>query len=310
MERGWYNSQSPYPSVSPTQLGVSVLAALAVHVVLWQILSARPPPQLVTNVPSYVSVKLIQEVEAERFIPSDPDAIVQPEPVIKTLPEIVQPATSVPVDIPADIIDPVPPLGVVELSPLESPNAPPALDDNGPKLIIDTSTSNGPAVDERFRLKNWNGPVHQDLQKLAATTDCFGFETHCAEQRKTLFAAYQVTEEQRAHVQRAPHTGLSSEFYGLSEREIRTKLNVPFAGENGQVIIPFLLTIDGPIWDALHGVNKSCEHKFAGIKGGRHSFKTDCGSYGRADPNAFTRFEQLRDGEIVPFQNLPDKEDE
>ena len=60
-------------------------------------------------------------------------------------------------------------------------------------------------------------------------------------------------------------TGMPSEFYGMSEREIRLKIGSHIAGENGMVLIPEILKIDGPTWDALHGVKKHCTY-IAGVK--------------------------------------------
>lgn len=71
---------------------------------------------------------------------------------------------------------------------------------------------------------------------------------------------------------------MPTEFYGMSERAIREKLNLKFAGENGIVIIPGLLALDGDIWDAMHGVNKKCEWKVSTV-GKRHGAIKDCPDY-------------------------------
>jgi len=303
MELAEYKSHAGTLSVSRVQLGLSLAAALAVHIALWQILSTASPQRVTENLPDYVTVKLIEDAPKDETIaePVKPEIVTPAEPI-----EAAEPL-ALPPELPAQNDD-------TDSDSEMEPNDEEIRRDNGPRLIIDDPKTNGPAIDERFRLKGWSGlnnaQAQKDFKALSSAVDCFGFETKCAAQRKSLFAEYQATDEQRALEQRAPHIGLPSEFYGLSEREIRKKLNVPFAGENGQVIIPFLLTINGPIWDALHGVNKSCEHKFAGVSGKGHTFVKDCGSYRRADPNAFKRFEQQRDGERVPFQNLPDKEED
>ncbi len=282
------------------RLGLSICAALIVHLAIWQVLSFQHNIDLQTDRADYITVKLINEAK-DAPNTKQPDRVIAPKPVIKPAPAPLakadkSPETNLPQMPEFDIAD-APPFAetMPELS-INTPN-------------INTPSANGLAIDERFLLKNWNGPVDEDFKALITATDCFGFDVKCAAQRKSLFASLQATDEQRALEQRAPHVGLPAEFYGLSEREIRKKLNVPFAGENGQVIIPFVLTIDGPIWDALHGVNKHCEHKFAG--NGREGPKLirDCGRYRRADPKAFERFEQQRDGEYVPYQNYLDKDD-
>ena len=69
------------------------------------------------------------------------------------------------------------------------------------------------------------------------------------------------------------------EFYGMSERQIRAKLNVPNAGENG-LYIPFTnIGLDGGLWDMLHGVNKGCDWKVAIDGDGNHGPIKDCPDY-------------------------------
>jgi hypothetical protein len=96
------------------------------------------------------------------------------------------------------------------------------------------------------------------LNVLDKSIDCFGFEVDCAAQRKEIFKEQQMSERDKVWTQKYAHTGLPAEFYGLSEGEIRRKLNIPTAGQNSFVIIPGLVAIDGPLWDTMHGVNKSC----------------------------------------------------
>jgi len=106
--------------------------------------------------------------------------------------------------------------------------------------------------------------IDEGLKALAADLRCLnGFSTDCADIRKDVFKDLQLTETEKVYTKKYAHTGLPSQFYGLSERQIREKLNLKFAGENGIVIIPGLLALDGDLWDALHGVNKKCEWKIA-----------------------------------------------
>ena len=288
-------------------LALSVCLAIIVHLAMWQVLTVQAPPAIKADLPDIVTVTLIEtkppietpvvedkgvEDQVIEVLPKpepEPEPDLTPEPELRPSPITPPPARTIP-------------------SPNITQDAPSA--PTTPKLIIDTPNTSGPVVDERFRLKGWSGPVDDKLKGLQATTDCFGFSTKCAEQRKTLYAKYQVTPEERALEQRAPHVGLPAEFYGLSEREIRKKLGVPFAGENGQVIIPFVLKIDGPLWDSLHGVKKHCKNVSAGNDARGQAYIKDCGSYRRADGNAFQRFEQIKNGETVLFQDLPDLEEE
>ncbi len=77
--------------------------------------------------------------------------------------------------------------------------------------------------------------------------------------RKEIFAEYQLTETDLIWTPLRADTGLPSQFYGLTDREIRARLNIPTAGENG-VFIPFTdIGISGPIVDKMHGVNKTCK---------------------------------------------------
>ncbi|RKQ70944.1 hypothetical protein DES40_0251 [Litorimonas taeanensis] len=81
----------------------------------------------------------------------------------------------------------------------------------------------------------------------------------CRNMRKEVFAAYRLTETEKVWTPKFAHTGLSADFYGMSEREIREKLSIPIAGENG-IYIPFTnIGMDGGLWDSLHGVNKGCQ---------------------------------------------------
>jgi len=122
--------------------------------------------------------------------------------------------------------------------------------------------------------------IDEGLKALAAELTCLnGFSTDCAEIRKDVFEDFQMTETDKVYTKKYAHTGMPVEFYGMSERQIRVKLNVPNAGENG-LYIPFTnIGIDGDIWDMLHGVNKSCTWKVAIDKAGNHGPIKDCPDY-------------------------------
>ena len=131
----------------------------------------------------------------------------------------------------------------------------------------------GPSADDRR--------VDEGLKSLAAELSCLnGFSVDCADIRKDVFEDFQMSETDKVYTKKYAHTGMPVEFYGMSERAIRAKLNVPNAGENG-LYIPFTnIGIDGGIWDAIHGVNKGCEWKIgADPKTGRQAPIKDCPGY-------------------------------
>lgn len=80
----------------------------------------------------------------------------------------------------------------------------------------------------------------------------------CQDLRKEVFAEYQLTETELVWTPNRPDTGMPAEFRGLSDNEILEKLGMNYAGGNALVILPGI-SIDGPLWDKLHGVNKTCK---------------------------------------------------
>ena len=99
--------------------------------------------------------------------------------------------------------------------------------------------------------------------------------TDCAALRKEVFAEFELTEMQKVWTAARADTGMSSEFYGLSEREIRLKIGSKIAGENGFMILPGI-GIDGQLWDMLHGVKKGCEMKRGINSEGRYDVVRVC----------------------------------
>lgn len=100
------------------------------------------------------------------------------------------------------------------------------------------------------------------LEGLGFTQDdieCLtSLEDHCQKLRKRVFAEYRLTETELVWTPNRPDTGMTSEFRGLSEQEILEKLGMNYAGGNAFMILPGI-SIDGPLWDKLHGVNKTCK---------------------------------------------------
>ena len=68
---------------------------------------------------------------------------------------------------------------------------------------------------------------------------------------------------------------MPSEFYGMSEREIRLKIGSHIAGENGFMILPGI-AIDGSLWDLMHGVKKPCQMKRGINSDGRYEVVRVC----------------------------------
>ena len=90
-------------------------------------------------------------------------------------------------------------------------------------------------------------------------------EHQCQVKRYSILGeSAKLSETDKVWTQKLAFTGLPSEFYGLSEREIYQKLNISIAGENG-LYIPFTsFGIDGQWWDSSHGVKKHCKYVAAG----------------------------------------------
>lgn len=127
------------------------------------------------------------------------------------------------------------------------------------------------------------------LGMLKADIECLqSLSSECTALRKEVFAEYQMSETDKVWSPQYAHSGLPSDFYGLSEREIRQKLGLHFAGENG-LYIPFTnIGLNGGIWDKMHGVNKGCKSKIgrtSAMEGGRQIMIKDCPSYQEGSKN-------------------------
>lgn len=154
----------------------------------------------------------------------------------------------------------------IETQPNPVRSAPPSSE---PLSILSTDDpETGEAIPDRWRLpdgariplENTQQPRNPNMEALSQALDCLGFDADCAVQRKAVFAEDQLTGTDLVWMRSYAHSGLSdSSLYGLSEAQIRERLGIPTAGENGFMILPGI-GIGGPWWDALHGVNKSCEY--------------------------------------------------
>ena len=218
------------------------------------------------------------------FIPERPLAIPEaPIPVRLVVLDVAPPAPdNAPEDIPPapPVIPAVTPEPSAEPIPTEPPperaqietlpeparSAPPPSE---PLSILSTDDPKiGEAIPDRWRLpdgariplENIQQSRNPNMEAFSKALDCLGFDADCAMQRKAVFAEDQLTGTDLVWMRSYAHSGLSdSSLYGLSEAQIRERLGIPTAGENGFMILPGI-GIGGPWWDALHGVNKACEY--------------------------------------------------
>ncbi len=236
------------------RLGVAIIIAFGLHLLFFRLLMFKTPQPFEVK-EDYIAVELItlppkakmpEEKAVEPIIepPDIEDAPAPPPPKIKPKPIAPPPAEAVTTEAP-DI--------------LASSRAATSKD-AGNTVPLSQGTTPTPAPSPSSTDDN----MDKGLKALAAELSCLkGFSQDCADIRKDVFEEFQMTETDKVYTKKYAHTGLPVEFYGLSERQIREKLNLKFAGENGIVLIPGLLALDGNWWDAIHGVNKKCEWKFA-----------------------------------------------
>lgn len=229
---------------------VALVIAFGMHVVLLQLFmfKASPPEFYVEN---YIAVKLIK-------LPPKPQT---PEHADRP-PEIEDAFASSPPKVLANkkTATPQPSQDVAKPPQILTSQQPVASADTGNTVPLSkTGMTPSPASKPPSEAR-----IDEGLKALATELKCLnGFDTGCAEIRKDVFKEFQMSETDKVYTKKYAHTGLPVEFYGLDEREIRQKLGLHLAGENGIILIPGLLGIDGRWWDNLHGVNKHCEWKFA-----------------------------------------------
>ena len=263
----------------------AILIALGFHLLLFQMMMFKTP--------EVFDVK--EDVIAVELVTLPPTAkIIQPEDIP---PEDIPPVTEeVPAPPPPPSIKPrpkaappTPPRETVEAPDILASSQPVEAEETGNAVPL-PETGTTPAESQRAANE---AHIDKGLKSFAADLSCLkGFTEDCADIREDVFEEFQMTETDKVYTKKYAHTGMPVEFYGMSERQIREKLNLKFAGENGIVIIPGLLALDGDLWDAMHGVNKRCSWKFAApTKGdafarsgelsstGRHGAIKDCPGY-------------------------------
>lgn len=231
------------------------MAAMLLHgAVMILILQMRAPPTP-ARLPNALSVIVIAPAgytEAPEPIDTKPKIIAPPKPRPLPDPKPVPPASPVP--LPADDI-------VKEQiqTPLAGPQ-PNVLQSDKTAEIPGSGLPQKTHIPSRWALKP---PLEtQRLEGLGfsqSAIECLtSLEPDCQDLRKEVFAEYLLTETQLVWTPDRPDTGMPAEFHGLSEQEILEKLGMNYAGGNAFMILPGI-SIDGPLWDKLHGVNKTCK---------------------------------------------------
>lgn len=243
--------------------GIAIGAACVVHAILFSIFNFAPEkPLAIPARPIPVQLVILEaappsQSEASEEIPVEPEPkpppLQQPPPAPSAVPDPVDPPREQP---------------LAETLPQPAPTAPLQ---SAPLSIISTEDPQvGEPIPDRWRLpdgariplENTQQTRNSNLEALSEALDCLGFDADCAVQRKVIFAEDQLTGTDLVWMRSYAHSGLSdSDLFGLSEAQIRERLGIPTAGKNGFMLLPGI-AIDGPWWDALHGVNKACEYGF------------------------------------------------
>lgn len=246
----------PLSSQERGRFAIAVICTAALHLLLFQALmfSGAEPLEPIEDVISVSLITLPPVPQTQEPLPKpteDPpklkDAPLPPPPEIKPVPKLAAPFRPLIATPTPDILASSRPV-----TETDSSNTVPLSQSGATSVAAPTE----PSLDEKR--------IDEGLKSLAAELTCLNrFSADCAEIRKNVFEEFQMTETDKIYTKKYAHTGMPVEFYGMSERQIRAKLNVPNAGENGIVIIPGLLALDGDLWDAMHGVNKKCEWKVA-----------------------------------------------
>ena len=266
---GTFAKSTPSHPEDRVRVILAALMALGLHIGLFQLMMFKTPVgfdvkediiavELITLAPPNETLTTKENKPPAELLPLPPAPQVKPKPK----PQAISPS--------------IPPVQAVQTPDILASSRQAADADKGravPLSNMDASPSlKGRSESERR--------IDKGLKSLAADLSCMsGFAEDCADIRKDVFEEFQMTETDKVYTKKYAHTGMPVEFYGMSERQIRQKLNLKFAGENG-LYIPFTnIGIDGGIWDALHGVNKGCEWKAGIDKGGNHKPIKDCPDY-------------------------------
>lgn len=231
----------------------AIIAALILHVILLAGLSLVRGP--IVALPDFKTLSVT-------LVPSPVD--VEPEPTV------TRPAPAAPIERPRAV--PIPEVKPPAVAPM--PDMSPPVSETPSELITQREAAagelsaapsvmpeagGGAYIGSRWALKPPLATDRLEGLGLGEAVDCLqSLSEDCNDIRKEVFAEYQMTDTDKVWTERRADTGMPSQFYGLSERDIRLKVGSKIAGENGFMILPGI-GIDGELWDKLHGVKKSCK---------------------------------------------------
>jgi hypothetical protein len=263
----------PYAQLSPPEGAAplrrqdvrAVLAATLLHIaVLCLSMFLAPHSHMhTTSGPAIVAVKLLPPASTPPLTalpgPKDSDQ-TEPKPVkmkpVKTSPEAppderhaqADSVTTPPVDPPSYLPPPI----------LDSQSGSTA---GGFASNNQLEDENRDYVPSRWALEPPLAAKRLEGLGLLGQADCLrSLSPDCQDIRAEVFEDYALTETQRVWTPRRADTGMPSQFFGLSEREIRLKIGSKIAGENGFMLLPGI-GLDGELWDRLHGVKRGCQMK-------------------------------------------------
>ena len=258
---GWQDEQRFRAALLP------IVLASALHIIIYVTLLIAPTIKSLPTIDEAISVRIVEDRSANPTTAPQ----VEIEPIIET-PPIAQPLSSPPRPAPSAPLDNVPAPQLTQ-SPQPEPAQPPTVtppitstphiiagpahegdddEDKASSVYIPSRWALEPALSKN-RLEGIFGEgFEKDIKCIRSLSE------DCNDLRTSVFADYQLSEQDLIWTEKFAHSGLtSSDLHGLSEREIRQKLSIPVAGANGFMILPGI-GIDGNFWDSLHGVNKKC----------------------------------------------------
>ncbi len=244
--------------------GLAIFWAFVFHLLAVSLVWSAAPAAIESQARSDISIVLV-----EAALPLKPDPTM-----IEPAPKPVEPPKPKPK--PQPTIEPAPePIVPPEPTPIPEPVTPTFPDATlaPPTVIQQNSIAGGgeasfpdnplkaePYIPSRWALKPPLAPKRLEglgfsREDIACLTS---LKAECQDLRKDVFEEYRLTETELVWTPNRPDTGMPAEFRGLSENEILEKLGMNHAGGNGLMILPGI-SIDGPLWDKLHGVNKTCK---------------------------------------------------
>jgi len=233
----------------------SFVIAFGIHMGFFAGFMSLKLPDHVTGDPHFITVKLLRlPAQTVRSQPvSIGGALTSPRPKIPVVRPQVKP-----------VITPN-----IRLNP-DNNNRDDAVDLSAGRPVLPAPMHSNPQSQEA-RGKS-SEIITQGLAAMSLDLEClhnkYEGDTDCKNIRRDILADDQLSETDLVWTRRYADSGLPAQFYGLSERQIREKLNVKFAGENGKYI-PFTnIGLDGTWWDVIHGVNQSCTWVASLPKGG------------------------------------------